>query len=215
MPTRSRPRHGDLSRRHDFRHANLLDLGLQLPGQEWADSPVQHESGQLTQIMDRNGNALDLTYDSSGHLLTVVEADTLAHNPVIELTFTYTGNHITVVSDGTGRTWTYVYNGSGLVEVDYPTNAQTPAAVERYAYYPDKARQGLLSQVTVPNGGMVAFSYYANGKAYQVTDADGFTNVYSYDLYRDRTAYTDARGNTTLYDYDSAGEVVMMQMPNG
>lgn len=167
-------------------------------------------SGKLTEIIDRNGNALDIAYDVNNHIVAVTEADASER----QLLFTYTGSHITAVSDGTGRTWSYDYSGGELVEVDAPSDAQTPQAVESYSYYTDAALGGLLRQVTLPNGGKTEFTYYGNRRAYQVTDPAGLTDTYSFNIYRDRTAFTDARGNITLYDYNSAGDVVAMQQPN-
>ena len=96
--------------------------------------------GRLIEIRDRNGNALDVAYDANGHITTVTEADA----PERQLIFTYTGNHITAVSDGTGRTWTYSYTGNELTEADAPSDAQTPQATVRYDYYTDTALGGLL-----------------------------------------------------------------------
>ncbi|MDR3638705.1 MAG: RHS repeat-associated core domain-containing protein [Isosphaeraceae bacterium] len=167
-------------------------------------------SGRLIETNDRNGNALDITYNANGQIAHVIEADA----PERALTFTYTGIHITSISDGTGRTWTYSYTGNELAAVASPTDAQTPAAVEQYAYYTDTARVGLLRQVTLPNGGVTTFSYYGDGRAYQVTDPDGFTDTYTYDLYDNLTAYTDARGNTTTYGYNSQGEQTSIRFPD-
>jgi RHS repeat-associated protein len=167
-------------------------------------------NGRLVEIRDRNGNAQDIAYDASGHMKSVTEAGATDH----QLLFTYTGNHITAISDGTGRTWTYTYSGNELVRVDYPSDAQTPQETFRYDYYTDTALGGLLRQVTEPNGGTSQFAYYANRRAYQVSDPDGFTYTYDFNLYRDRTGYIDERGNTTLYSYNSAGDLVALQHPD-
>jgi RHS repeat-associated protein len=167
-------------------------------------------SGRLVTVSDRNGNALDVAYDTNGHITTVTEADA----PERQLAFTYTGNHITGVSDGTGRSWLYVYSGGELVEVDAPSDAQTPQATVHYAYYTDVALDGLLSQATDPDGGTTHFTYYANRRAYQVTGPTGFTDTYSFNLYRNRTAFIDARDNATLYDYNSAGNLIGLRQPD-
>ena len=166
--------------------------------------------GQLVDIRDRNGNEQDVAYDASGHITTVTEAGATER----QLIFTYTGNHITAVSDGTGRTWTYSYTGNELTEANAPSDAQTPQATVLYAYYTDAALGGLLEQVTEPNGGTSQFTYYGNRRAFQVTDPDGYTNTYSFNLYTNQTAFTDELGNTTLYGYNSAGNEVSVQHPD-
>jgi RHS repeat-associated protein len=168
-------------------------------------------SGRLTGTTDRNGNALVIAYDADGRLASVTEADA----PERSLSFTWTGNHITAISDVTGRTWQYAYTGNELTEVTAPADAQTPEAAEQYAYYNDTGLGGLLQQVTLPNGGTTTFTYYANRRAYQVTDPDGFTDTYSYNLYTNQTTYTDANDHTTTYGYDSHGDLISLQLPDG
>jgi RHS repeat-associated protein len=167
-------------------------------------------SGRLLEIRDRNSNALELAYDGSGHLVSVAEADA----PTRQLLFTYNGSHIATVSDGTGRTWTYSYTGNELTEADAPSDAQTPQATVKYAYYTDTALGGLLESVTEPNGGTSTFTYYGDRRAYQVTDPEGFTHTFVYNLYTNVTSFIDERGNVTSYTYDARGEQISVQHPD-
>ena len=54
------------------------------------------------------------------------------------LTFTYTGNHITSITDFTGRTWLYGYDSAGrLVSVTAPITSTAPLTLVQYGYYSD------------------------------------------------------------------------------
>lgn len=170
------------------------------------------EGGKLVEIRDRYGNALTLSYDD-GHLAAVADADA----PSRRLTFAYSGEHLTAVSDFTGRTWSYAYAGPHLALATSPSDANTPAAVVQYSYYPDSDAilGGLLQQITEPDGGRRTFTYYANRRARRVTDPQGFTETLEYDLFRRRTVYLDQRGFATVYDYDASGYLTQLTHPTG
>ncbi|MEI7956689.1 MAG: DUF6531 domain-containing protein, partial [Verrucomicrobiota bacterium] len=64
--------------------------------------------GKLSEIIDRNGNALTLGYDNSGNLTTATDAVGRVNH------FAYNGTgQLTSVTDFSGRTVTYAYYGSG------------------------------------------------------------------------------------------------------
>jgi YD repeat-containing protein len=65
-------------------------------------------AGKLARIQDRNGNALILSYDVTGRLLTIIDTLTRVHT----LAYTPDGR-IASVTDSTGRIVTYTYYGSG------------------------------------------------------------------------------------------------------
>jgi len=161
--------------------------------------------GKLTTITDRNGNALNITYNGT-EIATVTSSDPATHS----LAFTYTAGHITSISDGTGRTWTYTYVGTTLTQAAAPG---TPATL--YTYFTDTALGGLLKQVTASDGGVSTFAYYANRRAYQVVDPTGDKQSFSYNLYRNQTEYTDQRGNSTLYTLNIVGNVTVIIYADG
>ncbi len=171
------------------------------------------DAGKLVEIRDRNHNSLTLSYDGGGLLTAVIDTDA----PARRLSFTYSGDHVTAVADFTGRTWSYAYTGDHLTQVTSPSDAETPAAIVQYAYYPDTdaARGGLLQQIGEPDGGRRTYEYYANRRARQVTDPQGFAETLLYDLFRQRTAYLDQGGHATFYDYDDRGQVTHMIHPDG
>ncbi len=161
-------------------------------------------SGLLTEIRDRNGNAITIAHDAVGHITTVTEANATTHR----LTFTYTGDHITSIADFTGRAWLYSYTGNQLVSVTAPSDAQTPQAVTRYDYFTGAALGGLLRQITNPNGGATNYSYYPDRRGFQVVDAEGNVQTVTYNLFRQQTHFIDERGNDTTYSYNLDGNLL-------
>jgi RHS repeat-associated protein len=161
-----------------------------------------NSQGHLVQIADRNGNALNVTYNASAQLSTVTEADA----PERALAFTYSGSHITAISDGTGRTWSYTYNGNQLVQVTAPA-----AVTVHYAYY---SANGLLDQVTDPDGGLTQFTYDGYKRVVTLTNPGGFTDKLWYSSAQHQTLVTDARGYVTTYTFDSQGDVISVRHPD-
>ncbi len=111
-----------------------------------------------------------------------------------------------------------------LTQVTSPSDAQTAAAVVRYEYYASGLLQGLMNKITEPDGGSHVYSYYANQRAFEVTDAEGQTTHLSYNLFRFgadpgqhvfRSTFVDERGHATLYDYDDQCQLIQLRYPDG
>lgn len=163
-------------------------------------------TGKLIEITDRNGNSLVLDYDAQGQLATVTDADA----PTRQLIFTHTNGLISEVSDFTGRTWTYQYTNNGrLSQVTSPDDAETSAQTVQYHYYTDQARDGLLHQIIQPDDGVITYTYYTDGRAFQVTGPEGFTHSFTYDLFRQQTTFSDERGNHTTHEYNLDGNEIL------
>ncbi len=183
-------------------------------GFKWLDKTGETHNwdtdGKLLQILDRNGNGLQVLYDGAGQLASVSDLVTPARN----LTFTYAAGHISAVSDFTGRTFSYGYAGSRLVQVTAPSDANTPVAVIQYDYYTDVARAGLLHRVTQPDGGVTTYEYYANRRGFQVTDTEAFSHAFSFNLYTNETAFIDERGHRSFYAYNNQANLVKTVHPD-
>ena len=173
-------------------------------------------TGKLTEIRDRNGNALTLTYDVDGNLITV--ADGLGRT----LSFSYDGSGMLVsLSDGV-RIVAYSYANGVLVQV---TDAMGNAT--SYTYDETKAAAGPLMTACVrPQGPSYTQSYDTDARVLQQTDALGNTYSFQYDTpsagttsiqdplgntrqttHRSRkvkTVLKDVEGNSSTYTYDGA-----------
>lgn len=149
-------------------------------------------NGCLTEMRDRNGNQLLLTYDPGGkepinaisdyshitnailiardYRLTHIE---VAYNYVLSgryLQFTYDPNgRVTNVMDFTGRAWTYAYDALGngtLTSVTTPPAAGFPAGLlSRYTY--DPTNHLLLTVTDQSNNALLTNSYDSQGRIIQ------------------------------------------------
>lgn len=103
-------------------------------------------SGQWTKVTDLNGYVTTLAYNAGGQLSTVSDPGSRS------LTFAWTGNNLTSVTDPIGRVVGFAYN-DGL---------------------------GNLTDVTDANGGIIHFTYDTSHRVLTMTDPLGqvVTNVY-------------------------------------
>ena len=147
--------------------------------------------GWLTSMTDRNGNTIDITVDASGNPTAI----TYLTDQTINIT--YTGDHITSITDPAGRTVQYAYDGDKLITVTDPRGKAT-----HYDYDNDD----YLSEVRDNDNNLIELIWYdeedVDHRVFSVTDAYGNQTVYEYDD-EDRivsTIDTDDRETTTWFD---------------
>jgi RHS repeat-associated protein len=159
-------------------------------------------AGALQSVTDRNGNTLTVTTDAQKR---VTQAQDAAGRTI---TFSYSGAHLTSVTDPMGHVWNFSYTSAGdLAGITDPTGAVTS-----YTY---DANHQLLT-ATDPDGNVNLTNVYdANGHVIQQTDAAGHLTTFQYDFANKRTVKTDPRGGQRIYTYDSNGQVLTQADPNG
>jgi YD repeat-containing protein len=101
-----------------------------------------------------------------------------------------------------------------LTQVTSRSDAQTTPTVQ-YSYYSGGLLNGLLNTITEPDNGTHSYTYFPNGKAFEVTDPLGNETHVSFNLYRSRTSFVDERGNLSSYDYDNNGLLLKLTYPDG
>ena len=167
---------------------------------------------RVAQLSESNGTTIAYAYaQGSDGVYRVASVTTGTGAAAQTLSFSYDlTNHITTVTDATGRAWAYAYDGNGnLISVTSPA-VNSQRQVTSYQYTAD----GHLAQVTDAAGNTTTYQYDANGNRILEQDAAGNTVAMTYnadDQLLTRTVYlAPARGSTaasqpetTYYVYDS------------
>jgi RHS repeat-associated protein len=218
---------------------NLLSSSTPLVGSEPAefrlveyDYEDEAHPGDLSTIIDPNGNTTQFAYDEAGNLESVIDAEGNettyeydergnriaevsprgnaegAEPAEFETSFTYdaAGNRLTTVGPlAHERKWTYDANGNQKTATD-PSNHTTT-----YAY--DAANQ--LTLVERPNGQTEETEYDAGGNVKSQTDGLERATTYKYDWLGHLEAVTDPLLKTTSFVYDGAGKLASRKDPKG
>lgn len=152
-------------------------------------------AGRLTQLTDRNGNALNFRYDGSGQLSRVADA----HGRF--LAFRWNGGRIVSATDHADRVLAYTYEHGRLSTVsseDYPTLA--------YGY--EGSAPNRLTSQSGGAAGHIAYTYDSDGR---VTEAGSAEYRYEPGL----TVYMDGAGNEWTYHLDEQRRVTRFVTPLG
>jgi RHS repeat-associated protein len=146
-----------------------------------------------------DGGDTEVKFNSSGYLTGITDKLTSK-----SLTVGYTGDKITSVTDGVGRTATLAYDAN-----DYLTSVTDPSGRATSYSYTD----GYLSSITRPNGEIVSITWSADGSKKimtEITDADGSSLGVEYKAASPRrvskiTEYgtQGGEGNTLTWTYNS------------
>lgn len=184
--------------------------------------------------------SLEKYYFSSGGLLTS-EVDKNTNT----ISFQYTNNTLSQITDTRGRLTRFTYNGGKLTHI---SDSSSPARVYSFGY-----TNGLLTSYVDPKNFTTTYEYDASNRLTKITDPLGYqtkfgygttravtslsrfagndqnnqptfdTTTFSYDLSPAnpaanaccRATVTDANTHTTTYDYKPDGRVVQVKDAKG
>jgi RHS repeat-associated protein len=161
--------------------------------------PTQEElkfnsEGKLTELKDRNGNAITLSYES-GKLTKVKD-------PVgRELIYAYTGAQVSSVEDPMGHKFKYAYESGNLASVTMPGEETA-----RWKFKYDASHQ--LTEMTDGRGGVTKTEYdEQNRVTKQIDPAERVTKFeYGESEGNRTTTITEPNGSTTFEVFNEAGE---------
>ncbi|HVF14431.1 MAG TPA: RHS repeat-associated core domain-containing protein [Acidimicrobiales bacterium] len=190
------------------------------------------QAGDITSLVDPNGQQWRFGYDQHGHPDLVV--DPLGHRTTavyddvgrIASQTSAKGNmpgadpaaFTTTFSHDADNSMTGMVDPSGRsIQRRYDANRNVTLAVDgngnRTSYTYDAADQPTV--VTRADGTTTRREFWPDGTLQAQVDALGQVTRYDYDALARLTAVTDALGRTTAYGYDAAGNVITRQDPGG
>jgi RHS repeat-associated protein len=163
--------------------------------------------GNRTSHTDFRGKQTTYSYDSLNRLLRKTPHASL-NEPVVNFTYTPTGQRATMV-DGSGTT-TYTYNNR-----DRLTSKSTPQGTLSYTY--DAVGNVLSLLSSNANGASVNYSYDAVNRLQSVTDnrLTPGTTTYSYDAVNNLTGVLSPNGVQATLTYDALDDPTNLTLAKG
>jgi RHS repeat-associated protein len=158
--------------------------------------------GQLAAIVDRNGNALTLTYDVAGFMNKITDASSRS----VTLTKGADGR-VESMTDPANRAFRFAYDTSGNL-----TRYTDPLGnIATYQY--DSANN--MTAVVDPRGNtLTRLIYDSTGRVSQHVDG-AETWTYTYSPSTKRTIKRDSQSNTWTFDYNDNGNITREADPGG
>jgi RHS repeat-associated protein len=181
--------------------------------------------GKLAQWHDLNGNNVSFTYNGSGASKTLA---LVSNNHNAKLSFTYNGDKLTQVSNGTASV-SFAYNGNALASATNPAGNTTnytydPSGRLASIFYPSFPTIAAVTNVYDALGqvktqtdaaGNVWQYLFANGQRASEVDPNGYGWVLYYDKNGNNIEDIDRVGNHTVFGFDGVGRKVRTTYPAG
>lgn len=187
-----------------------LDGGKAMLEQRDGSYRIYNTNGNLETEVDRNGNAIQYSYDDQQRLIR--KADEYGRS----LTYEYNTNGlIATIRDHSGREWRYDYDTDGnLAAVTDPTGG-----VRRYDYTVFKPQGDghtytHLTQVTDASGIVETSVNYDGTRVASYSEYEN-TFTYQYDPANYRTTKTDSQGSQWVFTYNETGQYTRIDAPLG
>jgi RHS repeat-associated protein len=216
-------------------NGNLLEKSTPLTetGEE-AVTAYSYEAapGEVTKVVDPNGNATELGYDSHGNRTSLTDADGRATTFEYDLDGERTGTvspagNVTGGDPAAHRTL-YSFDAAGELtaetdplghktEYGYDGNGNQTSVTDALGHATHRFFDGddELVQVTRADGSVLEDEYDAAGNRIAQIDGAGNKSLYGYDALGRQTSVTDPDGNTTQFGYDEAGRRTSVVDPEG
>ena len=175
---------------------------------------VRNDQGQVTQIIDPAGNALNYQYTDN------VDLSTATDRVGAQTSFTYNSSHGLVdmvdplgrrvvknIYDDSGRLIAQEDNEGNRTNFDHDVEGRQSIVTDRNGnvtqlFYDDN---GYVTTQIDALGNQTTYTHDANGNELSITDALGQTRFATYTEANDQLTQTDELGNVTQFAYDAGG----------
>lgn len=147
-------------------------------------------SGNLLRVADQAGATLTFTYTGN-------DVTQISNGLGQSVNLTWTAGRVTQVTDAAGGAWTYAYNGSGLLT---SVTSPGPNADTRQYHYESPHGSELLTGVTINGVRYSTYSYYAD-KRVQESGLAGGEQREQFVYGASQTTVTDVAGQPTTYHF--------------
>ncbi|MHB0961459.1 MAG: RHS repeat-associated core domain-containing protein [Pirellulaceae bacterium] len=195
-------------------------------GFEYADL-----TGNVTAVIDENGNRTEFEYDAMNRLTRVTEPDPDGPGPlgapVTQFAYDARGNLLSTTDarnhttqnqyDARDRLIKVLDQGNHETHFQYDPVGNLTAVVDPLGHRTVNrydARNRLVETID-PDGGSTRFRYDADDNLVSVTDPVNNTTVFTYDARNRLIAETDPLGQSMFYGYDVANNLVEKTDRNG
>ena len=168
-------------------------------------SKTLDSNGQLIQMIDNVGNAINMLYDSNRNRTRV----TTANGERFDFRYDAFGN-ITRTGRNFDNATTEIEYDTALF--DLPIEITDPLG-RVYSFEYDS--QGNLTRTTDPLNQISEFTYNSAGQVLTATDKLGQVSTYAYDTLGRLVSVTDELNRTVTYGYDAAGNQTTVTDPQG
>ena len=163
-----------------------------------------NHKGFLESIIDRNDNALTLSYDANYRLVSIENSE----GKTIHLT--YNKGQLSKVNDFKNRSVVFQYSGNNLIKAINPEQ-------EKITYqYTDLGNISKISNRTVNDSFKFDYDYDEQGRCIKSGGESGKL-MYRFEYHPDElyTKITDPTGNIEFKHYDKYGKIIKVEHPDG
>lgn len=198
---------------------NLTSVGIATGAESTLDYNDSTHPHSVTDVTDPQGNTMSYSYDSAGNR-TGSESSQYPGQKIDESEYNSDGT-VRWREDGKGVRTSYSYDAKGnLTGVDNPDPLGditiVPDALSRMAEHTDGKGQTTryayddldrIDRITFEGGGVVDYTYDADGNLTQVVDPSGVT-IFSFDGFGRQTAKVVPGSVAISYAYDRNGNLL-------
>ncbi len=182
---------------------NRITQQTQADGSTYQFTYTADSSGNVTQtnVTDPRGNVRQVTFNSSGYILTDTRAVGKPEQQIVTYTRQPGSNLVLSSTDALNRTSSYAYDAMGNATSITRLAGTANAVTTSFTYEPTFSQ---VTSVADPLGHTFSFTYDSKGSPVTITDPLGNKTTRAYNVAGQALSVTDPLGNTMQFAYNLA-----------